>query len=189
MNYCDMPLIAIISLADEVDDQFRESARTIGWQIARNHGIVITYGSSDLSHCAVLGAHSERGLAIGFSSAGNRKEHQERKLHDRPFVLLFVGQERSRQKEIITASAHAGIYLAGKEKSVDNEIFSLYSNKPYLFDVTGFLVVPDSDFDLSIFNKKELQNKVVLIEHDPVKLAQLIFRKLSDLKHAGSKKS
>ena len=176
MNYSLMPKIAIISLVNEIDDGLRESAKIIGRQIARNNGVVVTRGCPGLEHWVALGAKEEGGLSIGFSQASNKREHLEYKYPISPYVMFFTGPERSVQRDIMANSANAGIYFVGKSLFTNDDVLGFNSNKLCGFDVTAFLITQESNTD--IIRALEIQHRITIIENDPVRLVQLIFKDL-----------
>ncbi len=173
MNICYMTKIAIFSLAREEDDSLRQSARIIGRQIAGNNCILVTGDCSGLVQRVALEVHSKRGVVVGLSATTSKRNHLEKKYRTFP-PSFFTGPERARQRELVAGRVDAAIFLSDKT-DLNDEPFCLKSRLTD-FVVTGILVTPDADS--SLFGEVELQHRVMIVESDPVKLVQLVFKHL-----------
>ena len=90
------------------------SAAIIGENIAKSGNIVCTGACHGLPYEAATFANSLGGIVLGFSSAINLKEHEEKyKFPMLPHILNFTGMGFKGRNLICTRTCDAGIFIAG----------------------------------------------------------------------------
>jgi uncharacterized protein (TIGR00725 family) len=150
-----------------------EKAKTIGREIVRNHGVVVTGATTGFPLWAAIAAKEVGGFSIGFSPASSEKEHTE--VYNLPTdymdIIIYTGFGYPGRDLILTRSSDAVIFGCGRIGTIHEFTIAFEDNKPI-----GIL---EADWDTDdvikmIIEKGNRPNSKVVFDSDPKALVERV---------------
>lgn len=157
------------------DDLASEKAKSIGEEIVKNNGIVITGATGGIPLWAAKGAKENDGMVIGISPASSKKEHIEK--YGLPIeymdLIIYTGLDYSGRNLLLSRSSDAIILICGRMGTLNLFTLAFEDNKPI-----GVLLKSGGVADeiQNIIEKAHRGQGNVIFDTDPKNLIKSIFK-------------
>ena len=123
--------IAVVG-AEDASQEILASAKKLGSKLAQNGFVVATGAVGGFGMWAAMGAYEERGMTIGFSPAGSKKEHEEyfRQPIDYLQTVIYTGFGYLGRDLLLARSADIVVVGLGDRGSVHELLLAHDLDKP-----------------------------------------------------------
>lgn len=109
-----------------------DMAKTVGKEIVRQNGVLVTGATTGIPYWAAIGAKEEKGFSIGLSPAASEKEHIK-KYHlpiDAFDIIIYTGFFYSGRNLLLTRSSDAVIVVCGRMGTLNEFTIAFEDEKP-----------------------------------------------------------
>ncbi len=156
-----------------------KKAWEVGYQIAKQGGVLVTGATIGIPEWATRGTKAAKGTSIGLSPAGSMREHVK-KYHlptSNLDIIIYTGFDYSGRNLLLTRSADAVIEICGRVGTLNEFTIAFEDKKPIgvLLGTGG--AVEEIPHILEVAKRG---HKNVIYDTDPVRLVKKVMKAVKD---------